>query len=423
MVLRFGRRRRKEQQEPGEEPQAPTPEPDDAPEAPEGPQPAEARAGEPPAVASEPPLAESAEGEETPAEATGKASPTSPSVEDTSRDSLSLLNTLLRLHGAENTVSLAEAAGQLARSYLDGTHLLLLLINKGGTFRLQAVKSAATGTLVKQLNDLLGIALTGESPPPRQGPIAKIWLSDTTSAHVVSLADLWGDSAGAETCQRAEKVLGISQVAVVRLASADEPLGMALFLSHGDPPDPAMLDAIVRHLTVALANLRNVEKARQFGSIDPIRWIADRSEFTRQLSREVHRARRYGHPVSVALLVVDNFDALRLEYGWTVANRLLRSASAALAECLRESDFIGSYHHNGFGVILVQTSAEAASDAADRLRERAASVRVLEGEGSPVPECVVAIASYPEDGTDASALLVAAESRLLPERRLSSASA
>jgi diguanylate cyclase (GGDEF)-like protein len=327
------------------------------------------------------------------------------------------------LHGAEDSVSLAVAAAQLVHTYLGGTHLLVLLVDRGGSFHLQAVKSAATGTLVTQLNDVLGIDLVAESPPPRRGQMAKVWLNDTASAHIVSLADLWGDLAGAEACQRAEEALGISQVAALRLASADEPLGIALFVSYGHPPDPAMLDAVGRHLTVALANLRNVEKARQFGSIDPIRWIADRSEFTRQLTREVNRAHRYGHSLSVALLVVDNFDTLRLEYGWTVANRLLRSTSSALAGFLRESDFLGCHSHKGFGVILVQTSAETASHAADRLRERAVDVRVLEGEGSPVPECVVATASYPEDGSDATALLATAESRLLPERHVSSASA
>jgi diguanylate cyclase (GGDEF)-like protein len=209
----------------------------------------------------------------------------------------------------------------------------------------------------------------------------------------------------------------------MRLASPEEPLGIALFLSQGEPSDLAMLEAVGRHLTVALAGLLSTEKARQFGSIDPVRWIPDHSEFARQLSREVSRAHRYDQPVSMALLVVDNFDTLRLEYGWTVANRLLRSVSTALAGCLRESDFLGSYRHNGFGAILMQSSVEAASEAASRLREAATGVRALEGEDSPVPECVVAIASYPNDGDDASALLVAAESRLLPKRRLSATAA
>lgn len=432
MVLRFGRRRQKKQQEPGKEPQAPTPEAPEAPpghqqpEAGEANEPAQAAASKAPAVAGEPPLAESAEAagdEETPAEATEKASAAPSSAEGPSRDSISLLNTLLRLHGAEDTASLTEAAAQFAQTYLDSTHLLVLLADKGGSFRLQALRSAATGTLVRQLNDMLGIDLADERPLPLQGRTAKIWLDDSASAHVVSLADVWGDPAGADTCQQAEKELGISQVSVLRLASPDGPLGIALFLSCGDPPDPAMLDAIGRHLTVALANLRSLEKARQFGSMDPIRWIPDRSEFTRQLSQEVNRARRYGHSVSLALLVVDNFDTLGLEYGWTVANRLLRSTSAALAECLPESDFLGSYRQNGFGVFLVQTSGEAASDTANRLREKAAAVRVLEGEEGPVPECVVATASYPEDAADASALLVAAQSRLLPKLRPSSLSA
>jgi len=405
MVSRFRRHRPKTEQEPEEGLRAPPSEAEDGPGVPEATQPAEA--------------SETNE----PAEAAGMASPSPSPVEIASRDTLSLLSTLLRLHAAEDTVSLTDAAGQLAHAHLDGTHLLVLLADKGGSFRPQSVKPAATQRLVEQLNDALGIDLARETPPPYQGRMAKIWLEDTARPQVVSLADLWGGPAGVEACQQAEKALGISQVTAVRLASPDEPLGIAIFLSCGRPPDSAMLDAIGRHLTVAVANLRSVEKARQFGSIDPIRWIPDRREFARQLSREANRARRYSHPLSVVLLVVDNFDTLRVEYGWTVANRLLRAASSTLAECLRESDLLGSYCHNGFAVILAQTSAEAASEAADRLRESAAGVRVLEGEGGPVPECIVATASYPEDGSDATAILVAAESRLLPKRHLSSATA
>jgi len=455
MILRFGRRRREHRQEAEEEPQVPTPEPEEGPEAPESLQsaeggdtdePAQAGAGEAPVVSNEPSLAESdtagrveapavshdlpltesagaAGREETRTEAVEKAPSASPSPKHTISDSLSLLNTLLRLHGAEDIDSLVDAASQLVRTYLNGTHLLVLTVDKGGSFHLQAARSGATRTLLEQLNDTLGIDVGKESPPPRQGRIAKIWLDDTAGAQAASLADFWGSLAGEETCWRAEKVLGLSQVTAIRLASPEEPLGIALFLSQGEPPDLAMLDAVGRHLTVALAGHLDIEKARQFGSIDPVRWIPDHSELTRQLSREVSRAHRYGQPISIALLVVDNFDALRLEYGWTVANRLLRSASSALAGCLRESDFLGSYRHNGFGVILVQASEEVASEAANRLREAATGVRALEGEDGPVPECVVAIASYPKDADDARTLLVAAESRLLPKRRLTSASA
>jgi diguanylate cyclase (GGDEF)-like protein len=452
MVLRFRRHGREHGQEAEDEPQTASPKPEEGSEtsqeleSAEGSdtnEPTHAWADEAPVVGDEPPPAEGADagsmetpaafdelppaestratgGEEAPTEPAGETPPASP--KHASSDTLSLLNALLRLHGAEDIDSLADAGDQLARTYLNGTHLLVLVADRGGSFHLRAVKSGATATLLEQLSDTLGIDVGRESPLPRQGRMAKIWLDDTASPQAASLADFWGGLAGEETCWRAEKVLGISQVSAIRLASPEEPLGIALFLSQGDPPELPMLDAIGRHLTVALASLLSIEKARQFGTVDPVRWIPDHSEFTRQLSRETSRGHRYDQPVSLALLVVDNFETLRLEYGWTVANRLLRSVSSALAGCLRESDFLGSYRHNGFGVILMQTSVEGAAEAASRLREAATAVRALEGEDSPVPECVVATASCPEDGDDAGALLVAAESRLLVKRPHSPAS-
>jgi len=434
MALGFGRRRGRRQQEPNDEPQ----EPERTTETAEyllpvladhiG-EPARAEAPETPATSDKPNQDETSAAppaREAPVQAVERARPAPAAPRGkphANGDSLSLLNALLRLHGAEDIASLSDAADQLARTYLGGTHLLVLLIDKGGSFHLRPANAGATGTLIKRLGEILGIDMSRDIPPPRRGRMAKIWLDDSASAQAASLADFWGDSAGEETCWRAEKTLSISQVTAIRLASTEEPLGIALFISPGDPPDPAMLDAVGRHVAVALTNVRSIEKARQFGTVDPIRWVPDHNEFTKQLSREVSRARRYGHTVSLVILVVDNFDTLRLEYGWTVANRLLRSVGSGLAERLRESDYLGSYRHNGFGVILVETSAEGSLEAAARLREAAQGVRVLEGEDGPLPECVVATASCPEDGGEANAILLAAESRLLPKRRLSSASA
>ena len=438
MALGFGRRPKERPQEPAEETSVPMPEPEEAPELPEGTQLPEACGVSEPVLADEPTPApiESEEsaadeaarywwGAPDPAEhiQTAAEAPLVPPALRANANTLSLLNSLLRLHEVEDMASLSDAADDLTRTHLNGTHLVTLLADKGGSFRLQAAKSSITGVLVKRLSEALGTDMRVEIPPPRRGRMAKIWLTESASPQSVSLADFWGSAAGEEVCQRAEKALAISEIAAVRLASSEGPLGIALFISLGDPPDPPMLVAIGNHLTVALANLRNIEKARQFGTVDPVRWIPDRQEFAHQLAREVSRARRYGHAVSLVLLAVDNFDTLRIEYGWTVTNRLLRSMSAALRERLRESDYLGSYSHNGYGIILVQTPGEAALETAVRLCEAAEGVRILEGDDCPMPKCAVATASSPEDGGDASSLLLAAESLLLPKRHLSSASA
>jgi hypothetical protein len=87
---------------------------------------------------------------------------------------------------------------------LNGTHLLVLLIDKGGSFHLRPAKAGATGTLLKRLGEILEIDMSREIPPPRRGRMAKIWLDDSASAQATSLADFWGDSAGEETLARRE---------------------------------------------------------------------------------------------------------------------------------------------------------------------------------------------------------------------------
>jgi hypothetical protein len=73
---------------------------------------------------------------------------------------------------------LSDAADDLTRTHLNGTHLVALLADKGGSFRLQAAKSGATGALVKRLGEALGTDARIEIPPPRRGRMAKIWLTE-----------------------------------------------------------------------------------------------------------------------------------------------------------------------------------------------------------------------------------------------------
>ena len=129
------------------------------------------------------------------------------------------------------------------------------------------------------------------------------------------------------------------------------------------------------------------------------------------MRRELGRAGRHERPLSVLLLRVVNLEEVHRCLGRFLAERLLRRLGAVLNEQIRGSDFLGSYGDDGFALVMAETDAGAASQAASRLLP---FVLRTEPEWTiqPQPELRYGSATFPEDGGTPEALLAAAEGRL-----------
>jgi diguanylate cyclase (GGDEF)-like protein/putative nucleotidyltransferase with HDIG domain len=86
-----------------------------------------------------------------------------------------------------------------------------------------------------------------------------------------------------------------------------------------------------------------------------------------RLSEEVTRAGRYSRPLTIAVLEIDDYAALELEHGFKAADDLLRLVARKLSAALRASDLVGRLGQADFGLILPETSSEAALPPLERL--------------------------------------------------------
>jgi|GEM_PF-220793 len=103
---------------------------------------------------------------------------------------------------------------------------------------------------------------------------------------------------------------------------------------------------------------------------DPLTGAYNRRYLKHRLAEDISVALRYGHPLSVLLLDIDNFKEINDANGHQPGDQVLVEINRLIAKELRESDFIARLGGDEFLVIAPHTNLVHARDLAQRLRNR-----------------------------------------------------
>ena len=85
------------------------------------------------------------------------------------------------------------------------------------------------------------------------------------------------------------------------------------------------------------------------------------------MTDELERANRYGHPLSLLILDIDNFKFINDTYGHNAGDAALVKISQALRTTTRQSDFPSRFGGEEFVLILPDTDHENARRAAEKI--------------------------------------------------------
>jgi diguanylate cyclase (GGDEF)-like protein len=137
------------------------------------------------------------------------------------------------------------------------------------------------------------------------------------------------------------------------------------------------LDTIPRHFdareTVILTRLAELVieqfELRQIAKQDPLTGALSRRGFYAEVEREFLRATRYDRPSALMTLDIDSFRAINDRYGHAAGDAVLIAIAGACMATMRKSDVFGRVGGGEFGLLLPETSAEEARDAAERVRQ------------------------------------------------------
>ncbi|HOO90451.1 MAG TPA: GGDEF domain-containing protein [Syntrophales bacterium] len=138
-----------------------------------------------------------------------------------------------------------------------------------------------------------------------------------------------------------------------------------------------------RDLTDAIDRLRNeikerkrVEEAlkesekryRELSTVDALTQLYNSRHFYLQLQAELDRAKRYGHPLTLLMLDLDDFKKFNDTYGHIEGDQVLWRLGQVIKRCLRETDFAYRYGGEEFTILLPMTTSVNGSVTAERIR-------------------------------------------------------
>jgi len=128
-----------------------------------------------------------------------------------------------------------------------------------------------------------------------------------------------------------------------------------------------------------------------------------------RLEKEIHRSKRYSHPLSVIMMDIDDFKRVNDEYGHRAGDRVLQAMGQKIQSLIRASDIAGRYGGEEFMIVLPETVLENAVQAGEKIR-MAISGKQLGGVSKPITVSI-GVTQYKE-GESAEALVNRADALL-----------
>ena len=179
---------------------------------------------------------------------------------------------------------------------------------------------------------------------------------------------------------------GLRSIMCVPLVYRDRVIGVLHYRSKKPnaytEQDLRLAERIGEQIAGAIANaqlyagLKKTEQAlkeseqryRELSIIDDLTQLFNSRHFYVQLKIELDRSNRYGHPLTLLLLDLDNFKAFNDAYGHVEGDQVLWRLGQVVKRCLRETDFAYRYGGEEFTILLPMTTCADGVVIAERIR-------------------------------------------------------
>ncbi len=110
------------------------------------------------------------------------------------------------------------------------------------------------------------------------------------------------------------------------------------------------------------------QKLELLSQTDPLTGLLNHRSFMQKMEEEVQRAGRYGSPLSLMMVDVDDFKIYNDTHGHLEGDGLLKRIAEIFRTNLRATEFICRYGGDEFSIIFPQTDAAQAAVAGEKIR-------------------------------------------------------
>src|SRR5579872_6342837 len=131
----------------------------------------------------------------------------------------------------------------------------------------------------------------------------------------------------------------------------------------------AFLHILADHAAIAIENAQDVARIQQLTITDDTTGLYNVRHLYKVLEQEVERSHRHGKPVSLAFVDLDRFKQVNDVHGHLIGSELLGRVGARLKEIARPKDMCFRYGGDEFVVMMPETTATEALNAATALHQ------------------------------------------------------
>jgi diguanylate cyclase (GGDEF)-like protein len=134
-------------------------------------------------------------------------------------------------------------------------------------------------------------------------------------------------------------------------------------------------NAVTRLMTYSIVALlaaqlrRQFEREHELATQDALTGLQNRRAFLETGDAEVARSKRYGRPLAVIFLDLDDFKQINDSRGHAAGDAALRATAMALLGALRSSDQVARLGGDEFAVLLPETGYEAAVETGRKIHQ------------------------------------------------------
>lgn len=129
------------------------------------------------------------------------------------------------------------------------------------------------------------------------------------------------------------------------------------------------LISLCSEAALAIENAQLRSELRRLAVTDHLTGLPNRREIERRLEQEVERSERYGRPLSVLMVDLDNLKAVNDHFGHAVGDEVLCAIANMMRLNIRSSEIVGRLGGDEFTVVLPETDSRQAMALAQRLIE------------------------------------------------------
>jgi diguanylate cyclase (GGDEF)-like protein len=172
-------------------------------------------------------------------------------------------------------------------------------------------------------------------------------------------------------------------------------------------------ELVCRSLATAMANAVDYYNATRQSLVDDLTRLYNVRYLYQALDAEIRRARRYGSSVSVVFMDLDGFKLVNDAYGHRAGSVTLSEVASVITISVREADVIARFGGDEFVIMLPETSAQQATQMAERVRSEIAGHRFNGGVGADIYlTASFGVASFPEHATESEKLIELADAAM-----------